>query len=110
MNSKEQILKIKINELEKLNTTQGVVKRYTWRCLVFAIIGLPASIYFIYMSNINHLRVDYTSNNSLAPYTGPVYGISDGGRISGCEKIGYILNTGNLHTTAQKSHINSDIH
>lgn len=56
MNSKEQILKIKINELEKLNTTQGVVKRYTWRCLVFAIIGLPASIYFIYMSNINHLN------------------------------------------------------
>ena len=56
------------------------------------------------------IRVDYTSNNSLAPYTGPVYGISDGGRISGCEKIGYILNTGNLHTTAQKSHINSDIH
>ena len=55
MNSKEQILKIKVNELEKLNTTRGVAKRYTWRCLTFAIIGLPASIYFIYMSNLNHL-------------------------------------------------------
>lgn len=55
MNSKEQILKIKVNELEKLNTTRCVVKRYTWRCLTFAIIGLPASIYFIYMSNLNHL-------------------------------------------------------
>lgn len=55
MNTKEQILKIKINELEKLNATRGEVKHYTWRCLAFAIIGLPASIYFIYMSNLNHL-------------------------------------------------------